>query len=103
MHIAGVDPAAVLVRWSHHELARGERRLRPTLAGSASDGEAIHAAPVAPHAEQDDQSDEEDPYDDGVDTFCVSTDRDTEFNTLTDTRLKHFLKQENLQKSLILI
>ena len=38
----------------------------------------------------------EDPYDDGVDTFCVSTDRDTEFNTLTDTRLKHFLKQENL-------
>ena len=39
---------------------------------------------------------EEDLYDNGVDAFCISTDRDTEFNTLTDPRLKHFLKRENL-------
>ena len=31
----------------------------------------------------------------GVDAFCISTDRDTEFNTLTDPRLK-LLKRENL-------
>ena len=38
----------------------------------------------------------EDIYDDGVDAFCISTDRDTEFKTLTASSLKHFLKQENL-------
>ena len=39
---------------------------------------------------------EEDTYDNGVDAFCISTDRDTEFNTLIGSRLKHFLKRENL-------
>ena len=39
----------------------------------------------------------DDPYDNGVDDFCISKDREIELNTLINVKVKEFLQSENFQ------